>query len=157
MRTLIAFAVGAELALAGVAAAPAYADPQFYVTIDGPASLPVGLSGTYAVHAINGGTDSAPVQLYIVFAGALDQTGQLTADGGFDCTVSRDQGSNAIVRCATQRLEAGTSSEIVVQGRGSAPGAGQLVVNINPDRSVPENTPLQGGNDNIDQKNVTIT
>jgi hypothetical protein len=32
-----------------------------------------------------------------------------------------------------------------------------LVVNINPDRSVPENTPLQGGNDNTAQKNVTIT
>jgi hypothetical protein len=90
--------------------------------------------------------------LFIVFAGKLEQFGQIDAGGGFDCTAADNR-----VRCTTQRFASNTPVDIVVQGRGSEPGAGQLVVNINPDRSIPENTPPGGGTDNFVQKNVTIT
>ena len=146
------FAAGLVVLAAGITAAPAFALPQFTVSADGPSSLQAGLSGTYVVTAINGGDEAAPVQLFIVFGGKLQPTGQISADGGFDCVTADN-----VVRCSVQKLVPNTPTEIVVQGRGSEAGTGQLVVNINPDRSVPENTPLQGGNDNTSQKNVTIT
>ena len=152
MRYALTSSAGLALLIAAIPAAPpALADAQFTVTAAGPSSLASGLSGTYTVTALNEG-DAAPVQLFIVFAGKLEQTGQIVADGGFDCTAADDT-----VRCTVQKLPFNTPTDIVVQGRGSEPGAGQLVVNINPDRSVPENTPLGGGNDNFFQKNVSIT
>lgn len=151
MRYVPVFAVGLALLWAGVTAPPAHANAQFTVTAKGPSSLQAGLSGTYVVTALNDG-DAAPVELFIVFAGKLQQFGQISAEGGFDCTATENK-----VRCTTPRLASHVPTEIVVQGRGSEPGAGQLVVNINPDRSVPENTPLGGGTDNFAQQNVTIT
>jgi hypothetical protein len=151
MRYLLACSAGLTLLIAVSTTPQALADAQFTVAASGPSSLQAGLSGTYTVTARNDG-DAAPVALFIVFAGKLQQTGQIVADGGFDCTVADNT-----VRCTVGKLPPNTPTEIVVQGRGSEPGAGQLVVNINPDRSVPENTPLGGGNDNYFQKNVSIT
>lgn len=151
MRRASVFATGAALLAAGIAAAPAHADAQFTVGAKGPSSLQAGLSGTYVVTAVNEG-DAAPVQLFIVFAGKLQQFGQIDAGGGFDCTAADN-----VVRCTVPRLAQNTPVDIVVQGRGSEPGTGQLVANINPDRSVPENTPLAGGNDNTVTKTVSIT
>ena len=151
MKRTLTVAAGLSLLGACITVPPAYADAQFTVTASGPSSLQAGLSGTYVVTALNDG-DAAPVQLFIVFAGELQQFGQISADGGFDCTANENT-----VRCTTPRLPSNVPTEIVVQGRGSERGAGQLVVNINPDRSIPEHTPPGGGTDNFAQKNVTIT
>lgn len=150
-RRLVAPSAALALVIVVGAAPSALADAQFSVTAVGPSSLPVGLSGTYIVTVLNDG-DAAPVQMFIVFAGRLQPTGQIVADGGFDCAVAAE-----VVRCTVPKLPPHAPTNIVVQGRGSEAGAGQLVVNVNPDRSVPENTPLGGGNDNVAQKNVTIT
>lgn len=106
----------------------------------GPATLAAGLSGTYVVTVTNTFTDPQPVRVGIVFAGKLDQTGQINAQGGLDCVVAHDAGINAAVNC-TGPIPKGTTS-ITVQGRGSAPGAGQLVVTLN---------------GNVTQQNVSIT
>ena len=102
----------------------------------GQNSWQAGLSGTYNVSATNDGDVSAPAEVFIIFAGKLDQTDQVTASGGLDCEVRQDAGINAAVRCTTPQLRAKTGYNIVVQGRGSAPGAGQLVARINVDQSV---------------------
>ncbi len=108
-------------------------------TVDGPATLQAGLSGTYVVTVSNTGGVKAPVELFIIFAGKLEQTG---AQGGSDCQLQPPAaGVNATVRCV-QQLEPGAKSDIVVQGRGSVPGAGTLLAKI--------------GN-NVNQKNVSIT
>ena len=110
--------------------------------VTGPATLQAGLSGTYVVTVSNSGGVKAPVELFIIFAGKLEQTGQIGAQGGFDCQLqSAAAGVNATVRCV-QQLEPGAKYDIVVQGRGSAPGAGTLLAKI--------------GN-NVNQKNVAIT
>ena len=150
-RTLTV-AAGLSLLAACITAPPVLADAQFAVTANGPSSLQAGVSGTYTVTAHNGGDVAAPVQLFIVFAGKLQQTGQIVAGGGFDCTTADN-----VVRCTVPELARYTAVDIVVQGRGSEPGAGQLVANINPDRSVPEDATLGGGNDNTVTKTVSIT
>jgi hypothetical protein len=110
--------------------------------VNGPATLQAGLSGTYVVTVSNSGGAKAPVELFIIFAGKLEQTGQIGAQGGFDCQLqSAAAGVNATVRCV-QQLEPGAKYDIVVQGRGSVPGAGTLLAKI--------------GND-VNQKNVAIT
>jgi hypothetical protein len=152
MRCVLASISGLALLIAGLTAPPAHALAQFTVTAAGPSSLQAGLSGTYTVTAHNGGDVGAPVQLFIVFAGKLQQTGQIVADGGFDCTATDN-----VVRCAVSNIARYTAVDIVVQGRGSEPGAGQLVANINPDRSVPEDTTLGSPNDNTVTKTVSIT
>jgi hypothetical protein len=132
-------------------AAPPPADPKpadpkpapttavLSATVDGPATLQAGLSGTYVVTVSNTGGVKAPVELFIIFAGKLEQTG---AQGGSDCQLQPPAaGVNATVRCV-QQLEPGAKSDIVVQGRGSVPGAGTLLAKI--------------GN-NVNQKNVSIT
>lgn len=163
LKTLLTLAGGTTLLLAGlVGAPPAFAAPELSVYATGPEALQAGVSGTYIVTASNDGDVSAPAELFIVFAGKLEQTDQITASGGFDCEVRHDAGINASVRCTTRQLEphAKANYDIVVHGRGSAPGAGQLVVTINPDHSVQEGglgNPAAAYNDNSFQKNVTIT
>lgn len=133
---------------------PVPATADLGITANGPATLQAGLSGTYVVTVSNTGGVSAPGELFIVFAGKLLQTGQITAPGGFACEVRPpDAGINSAIRCTVQQLEPGAKYDVVVQGRGSAPGAGQLVATINPNHSVPENS--FGNNSNT--KGVTIT
>jgi hypothetical protein len=123
--------------------------------ISGPTSLQAGLSGTYEVTIRNDGNVAATVELHIVFAGALDQTGQIVADAGLACEVGHDAGINAAVRCTGGQVEAGGSVTVVVQGRGQTAGEGQLVATINASRSVLE---FGGGgyDNNLKQFNVTI-
>jgi hypothetical protein len=119
--------------------APAPATAVLGAVVNGPATLQAGLSGTYVVTVSNTGGVKAPVELFIIFAGKLEQTG---AQGGSDCQLqSPAAGVNATVRCVLQ-LEPGAKSDIVVQGRGSVSGAGTLLAKI--------------GND-VSQKNVSIT
>ena len=106
----------------------------------GPATLQAGLSGTYVVTVTNTFTDSKPVQVNIIFSGKLEQTGQINAQGGLDCVVAHDAGINAAVNC-TGPIPQG-SFDIVVQGRGSTPGAGLLLAKLDNDSK---------------QQNVTIT
>lgn len=106
----------------------------------GPATLQAGLSGTYVITVANISTDAKPIRVFIIFAGKLEQTGQINAQGGLDCVVGHDAGINASVSC-TGPIPQG-SYDIVVQGRGSAPGAGQLVAKLDNDTK---------------QQNVTIT
>jgi hypothetical protein len=159
-KILMTLAGGTTLLLAGFATAPtAFAAPELSVYIDGPEKLQVGLSGTYNVSATNDGDVSAPAEVFIIFAGKLDQTDQVTASGGLDCEVRHDAGINAAVRCTTPQLQPKTGYTIAVQGRGSASGTGQLVAKINGDPSVPEGgfgNPATANADNTFQKNVTI-
>lgn len=125
------------------APAPAPAAAELGTIANGPATLQVGLSGTYVVTVSNKGGVSAPVELFIIFAGKLEQTGQIIAGGGASCELRPpDAGINAAVRCTVQQLEPGAKYDIVVQGRGSAPGAGKLLAKI--------------GN-TVNQKDITIT
>jgi hypothetical protein len=122
--------------------APVPATAVLGAVVNGPATLQAGLSGTYTVTVSNSGGVKAPVELFIIFAGKLEQTGQIGAGGGFDCQLqSPAAGVNATVRCV-QQLEPGAKSDIVVQGVGRTPGAGTLLAKI--------------GND-VNQKNVAIT
>ena len=152
---------GITLLWAGLAAAPtAFVAPELSVYITGPEKLQVGLSGTYNVSATNDGDVSAPAEVFIIFAGKLDQTDQVTASGGLDCEVRHDAGFNAAVRCATPQLQPKTGYNIAVQARGSAPGIAQLVAKISGDPSVPEGgfgIPATASADNSFQKNVTTS
>jgi hypothetical protein len=112
------------------APAPVPATAVLSSVVNGPATLQAGLSGTYVITVSNSGGVKAPVELFIIFAGKLEQTGQISAGGGFDCALQPPSaGINAAVRCF-QQLEAGAKFDIVVQGRGSAPGAGKLLAKI---------------------------
>jgi hypothetical protein len=101
------------------------------VAVNGPTTLATGMSGTYTVSVSNPGDVSAPVELFISFNGNLHQTGQVTPSGGFDCTVNNYAGGTSSVHCTVGQFGSKATANITVQGQGSAPGAGQLVVNIN--------------------------
>jgi hypothetical protein len=96
------------------------------VNISGPTTLPAGQSGTYTVNLSNSGDVGAPVELYVSFGG-LQQTGQVSA-GGVNCEIINNASA---VRCNAPQLQSKETAPIVVQARGSAPGAGHLTVNIN--------------------------
>jgi hypothetical protein len=121
------------------------------VAVNGPTTLSAGMSGTYTVSVSNSGDVSAPVELFISFNGKLQQTGQATPSGGFDCTVSNYAGGTTSVHCTVPQFQSKATANITVQGQGSAPGAGQLVVNIN--SSAPGAQFVQKSQ----QLNVTIT
>jgi len=101
------------------------------VAVNGPTTLSASTSGTYNVSVSNPGDLSAPVELFISFNGNLQQTGQVNASGGFDCAVNNYAGGTTSVHCTVGQFQSKATANITVQGRGSAPGAGQLVVNIN--------------------------
>jgi len=101
------------------------------VAVNGPTTLPAGQSGTYTVSVSNPGDLSAPVELFISFNGNLRQTGQPAPSGGFDCTVNNYAGGTSSVHCTVGQFGSKATANITVQGQGSAPGPGQLVVNIN--------------------------
>jgi hypothetical protein len=107
------------------------AAPRLGVAVNGPTMLSAGMSGTYTVNLSNSGDTGAPVELYVSFGGQLQQTGQVTLSGGFNCEVINNAGGTSAVHCTAQQLQSKATANIVVQGRGSAPGAGHLTVNIN--------------------------
>jgi hypothetical protein len=101
------------------------------VAVNGPTTLSTSTSGTYIVTVSNPGDLSAPVELFISFNGNLRQTGQPAPSGGFDCTVNNYAGGTSSVHCTVGQFGSKATANIAVQGQGSAPGLGQLVVNIN--------------------------
>ncbi len=101
------------------------------VAVNGPTTLAAGASGTYTVNVSNPGDVGAPVELYVSYSGNLQQTGQVTPTGGFDCGVQNYPGGTSSVHCTVGQFGSKATATIVVQGRGSAPGAGGLDVNIN--------------------------
>jgi hypothetical protein len=101
------------------------------VVAKGPTTLPTGQSGTYTVSLSNSGDTGAPVELYVSFGGQLQQTGQVTPSGGVNCDVINNAGGTSAVHCTAQQLPSKATANIVVQGRGSAPGAGHLTATIN--------------------------
>ena len=121
------------------------------VAVNGPTTLSAGMSGTYTVSVSNSGDVSAPVELFISFKCKLQQTGQVTPSGGFDCAVSNYAGGTTAVHCTVPQFQSKATANIMVQGQGSAPGPGQLVVNIN--SSAPGAQFVQKSQ----QLNVTIT
>jgi hypothetical protein len=113
-------------------APPAAAAPvaRLGVNATGPTTLTTGQSGTYTVSVSNPGDLSAPVELFISFNGNLRQNG-FTPSGGFDCSVNNYAGGTSSVHCTVGQFGSKATANITVQGQGSAPGPGQLVVNIN--------------------------
>ncbi len=122
------------------------------IAISGPNSLRAGLSGTYKIAIKNNGDTDAPVELHIIFAKALDQTGQIVAGAGLDCAIGHDAGINTGLTCTGGQLSAGETTTIVVQGRGMQAGGGVLLATLNPSHIVPE---TNYGN-NVMQLNVNI-
>jgi hypothetical protein len=110
------------------AAAPA---ARLGVNATGPTTLKAGVTSGYTVTVSNPGDLSAPVELFISFNGNLRQTGQPASSGGFDCTVNNYAGGTSSVHCTVGQFGSKATATFTVQGQGSAPGAGQLVVNIN--------------------------
>jgi hypothetical protein len=100
------------------------------VVVNGPTTLPASTSGTYTVNLSNSGDVSAPVELYVSFGGQLQQTGQVTPSGGFNCDVINNAGGTTSVHCTAPQFQSKATANIVVQGRGSAPGAGHLTGTI---------------------------
>ncbi len=121
------------------------------VNATGPTTLQAGMTGTYTVTVSNPGDVSAPVELFISFNGNLQQAGQPGPSGGFDCTVNNYAGGTSSVHCTVGQFGSKATANITVQGQGSAPGAGQLVVNIN------SSDPAAQFVQKSQQLNVTIT
>jgi hypothetical protein len=102
------------------------------ISVNGPTTLKAGMSGTYTANVSNPGDVSAPVELFIIFGGNLQQTpDQVTPSGGFNCEIRNYAGGTASVHCTVPQLPSKATATITVQGRGLAPGAAQLDVNIN--------------------------
>ncbi len=126
-----------DTATQGPAPQPASAAARLTISASGPTTLAAGLAGTYTVNVANNGGAGASAEVFITFAGKLDQTDAITPSGGFDCDVRRgDPGVNATVRCTVQQVPPKTPLSIVVHGRGMTSGAGQLVAIINSDPGV---------------------
>ncbi len=123
------------------------------VSIAGPTTRQAGLSAIYTVTITNQGTKGATVELVIVFAGKLDQTGQIVPEPGAGaCEVRSDAGINAAVRCTGGTLAPGQTTTVAVQGRGQSAGTGMLIATLNPGHSVPESS----FDNNSKQLNVTV-
>jgi hypothetical protein len=121
------------------------------VNAAGPTTLQAGMTSGYTVTVSNPGELSAPVELFISFNGNLHQTGQPAPSGGFDCTVNNYAGGTSSVHCTVGQFGSKATANITVQGQGSAPGPGQLVVNIN------SSDPAAQFVQKSQQLNVTIT
>lgn len=151
MKTLLLCA--ACLILLGATAIADQPKPDFVIDlVRGPPILKAGVSGTFNVMIRNTGSTPGPLEVFIVFAGKLDQTDQIRADSGVACEVRHDKGINAAVRCTGGPIAPGATATITVQGRGRSAGQGQLVTTINPGRSLPESN----YDNNFMQVNVTI-
>ncbi len=122
-----------------------------FVSLSGPSNLQAGLSGTYKLIIKNGGDVSANVELTILFAKALDQTGQIVPGAGLACApVGHGTAINAQVNCTDGQLAAGETGTVIVQARGQAAGPGTLVGTLNNSRAVQESS----YDNNVKQLNV---
>lgn len=144
------------LVLLGATPPAAVADqpkPDFVVDlVQGPPILKAGVSGTFHIKIRNTGSTPGPLEVFIIFAGKLDQTDQIQADAGMACEPRHDTGINASLYCTGGTIGPGQTATFTVQGRGQSAGVGQLVTTINPSRSLQESS----YNNNFSQVNVTI-
>ena len=125
-------------ATAPAVAAPAQ-DADLYPGYEGPTSLMAGVSGTFRMVVYNRGYTAAPVELFIIFTGAIEQTGRVVAPG-MDCEVRQDNGINGAVRCTAPTVGPINDDyvEVTVQGRGQSPGTGKIAFVVNPNQSAVE-------------------
>ena len=152
MKTIVS-ALGLAVLAAASAAHADQPKPDFVIDlVRGPPILKAGVSGTFSIKIRNTGSTPGPLEVFIIFAGELDQTDQLRADSGMACEVRHDKGINAAVRCTGGPIGPGQTATITVQGRGRSAGQGRLVTTINPSRSLPESS----YDNNFMQANVTI-
>ncbi len=133
--TLLLTALLAVSASAPGARAQAIADLAI-VAWEAPSIIRAGVSATYAVTVRNDGSATAPLEFFIIFAGAFDQTGQIRPQGGLECSLGEDVGINAVIRCTAPQLPPGAALSVLFQGRGLAPGTGDFVVTIDPGGTV---------------------
>lgn len=122
------------------------------IRIDGPTTLSAGESGSYSFIIGDVGTAGASVEVDILFTGALDQTGQISADSGLSCDSVPSSGKvNTDLHCTGGQLDPQRSATITVQAVGMNPGAGSIIATINNSRSLEE---LDYGN-NLGKRDVT--
>lgn len=123
------------------------------IRIDGPTSLSAGESGTYTFIIGDVSDVPASVEVNILFAGALTQTGQVSADSGLGCSIGPGGGkTNATVSCNGGQLEPMRSATITVQAIGLSGGAGSVIASINNSRSLNESN----YDNNVDRRDVTV-
>lgn len=132
------FAGGLAILL-GSTAVPALAGVDLSAFVEGPKTLQAGLSGTYKVRVANFSETDAPVELYIIFAGKLDQTGQIRPAPGYECALGHDAGINASIRCTGQLPRDSSYTDIVlIQARGQESGVGKLLITVDPSHLLPD-------------------
>jgi len=119
---------------------PAASGPDLTVIrIDGSETLQSGMSGTYTFIVGNIGDTSASLEVNILFAGTLQQIGQISADSGLNCVLGQGSGKvNANLGCSGGLLEPKRSATITVQAVGTAAGEGSIIASINNSRSLAE-------------------
>ena len=111
------------------------------------------MSGTVVITIRNVGKTNATLELGILFAKALDQTGQIVAGAGLGCTgASHGPTINANLVCTGGQLGPGEATTVTVQGRGQAAGGGTLTSTLNNSRAVDESNYAN----NVKQLNVNI-
>lgn len=123
------------------------------IRIDGPTALAAGQSGTYTFIVGNVGNVVASVEVNLLFAGALTQTGGVSADSGLGCSIGPGGGKvNASATCNGGQLDAQRSATITVQAVGLNPGSGSVIASINNSRSLAE---TDYGN-NVGRRDVSV-
>lgn len=123
------------------------------IRIDGPDTLSVGLTGTYSFIIGNIGDVAASVEVNLLFAGALEQIGQVSADSGLGCAIGPGSGKvNTNVGCSGGQLDPKRSATITVQAIGRSAGAGSVIASINNSRSLAE---ADYGND-VGRRDVAV-
>ena len=111
------------------------------------------MSGTYKFTVKNSGDVGANLELTILFAKALNQTGQIVPSAGLACAPAGHSAAiNDQINCTGGQLAAGETGTVIVQGRGQVAGPGTLVGTLNNSRSVQESN----YDNNVRQLNVTI-
>jgi hypothetical protein len=118
---------------------PASSEDLTIVRIDGPSTLPAGQSASFSILVGNVGNLAGPVEVNILFAGALDQTGQVSADSGLACDSVPGNGKvHTNLHCTGGQLYPQRSATITIQSVGMTPGAGSIIASANNSRSVDE-------------------
>ena len=108
------------------------------VRIDGPTALAAGESGTFRFIVGNRTVDGT-LEVNLLFAGSLTQTGQVSADSGLNCDNSPSSGKvNSNLHCTGGQLSAKRSATITVQAVGMSAGPGSLIASLNNSRSLAE-------------------
>jgi len=133
---------------------PAASGPDLtIIRIDGPDTLQSGVTGSYTFIIGNVGDSSASLEVNILFAGALQQIGQPSADSGLSCVVALASGKvNANMGCSGGQLEPKRSATITVQAIGRDAGTGSITASINNSRSLAE----ADYSNNVGRRDVTV-